>query len=297
MPKARANGIELDYEVFGPKSDAPPILNINGLGGQRTRWPEFVEALAATGRQVITFDNRDVGLSQKFDAAGAPDLAAVRDALAKGTKPPVAYIVDDMAADAIGLLDALNVPKAHIVGTSMGGMIAQMIAALYPDRVLSLTSIMSSTGNPNLPPAAPEAMAVLVQRGPDPNTDFEGFLANAVKGGKTIGSPAYPLSDDFFRTRAAADFKRSFTPLGTARQMAAITASGDRRAALKKITAPTVVIHGEADPLVPLAGGRDTAENIPGAELIVIPGMGHDLPPGVVGEVVAGVKRAIARAN
>lgn len=294
MAKARANGVELDYEVRG---EGPALLSINGLGGQRTRWPEFTARLAAEGFRVISFDNRDVGLSQKFDAAGPPDLAAIRAAVKEGAPPPVVYDLRDMAADAVGLLDALGVDKAHIVGVSMGGMIAQLVAADYPERALSLASIMSSSGNPDLPPAAPAAMAALTERGPDPHADLEGFLAHAAVSGRAIGSPAYPLGDTFFRARAEADFRRSYSPLGVARQMAAITASGDRRARLQAITAPSVVIHGEADPLVPLAAGRDTAANIPGAALCIVPGMGHDLPPQVLDDVVAAITRNIARAK
>jgi pimeloyl-ACP methyl ester carboxylesterase len=187
-----------------------------------------------------------------------------------------------MAADAAGLLDALGIAKAHIVGASMGGMIAQMVAAEHPEKTLSLLSIMSTTGNRALPPAKPEAMAVLMTPAAD---TFDGRVENAIKSQKTIGSPGYPVDEDRLRKNAIASQNRMYYPAGFSRQMAAIMASGDRREALKKIKAPTTVLHGADDPLVPLDGGKDTAATIAGAELIVIPGMGHDLPLALVDRV------------
>jgi pimeloyl-ACP methyl ester carboxylesterase len=296
MPTANANGLALEYESLGDEK-GEPLLLIMGLGAQMTRWPAaLTDKLVAAGFRVIRFDNRDVGLSQKLDAAGPPNMAAIVEALGRGAKPDAAYTLDDMAADAVGLLDALGIRRAHIVGASMGGMIAQLVAADYPDRVLSLTSIMSTTGAPDLPRATPEAMAVLNDRGPDPQKDFEGFLAHSVKGSRVIGSPGYPADEAELRERAAADFRRCYYPVGFARQYAAVMASGERRSKLGRIKAPTVVVHGEADPLVPLAGGRDTADNIAGAELEVITGMGHDLPMAVHDKVVAAIVRAAERA-
>ena len=213
------------------------------------------------------------------------------------TKPPVAYDLSDMAADAAHLLDALGIAKAHIVGASMGGMIAQLVAIEHPEKVLSLTSIMSTTGHPDLDRATPEAMAVISERGPLFTEDQEGFLAHAVKGARAIGSPGYPAEESEIKARALADAQRSFYPVGFSRQYAAIMASPHRRDRLKSVTAPTVVIHGENDPLVPLSGGRDTAESIPGAELIVIPGMGHDMPAGVLDKVEAGILKAVERSH
>jgi pimeloyl-ACP methyl ester carboxylesterase len=201
-----------------------------------------------------------------------------------GQKPDVPYLIGDMAADAIGLLDALGIEKAHIMGASMGGMIAQIVAATYPDRVLSLTSIMSNTGNPTLPPATPEAMAVLTQR-PTSN-DMEALVAHGVRAEKVIGSPGYPVPEAELSARIRRDFQRSFYPAGVARQMAAIVGSGDRREALRTITAPTMVIHGVDDPLVPIAGGRDTAATISGAKIVEIPGMGHNLPDALIAPVL-----------
>ena len=282
--KAQANGIEIEYEDYGAK-DAPSVLLIMGLGAQLTLWPmPMVDQLVERGYRVIRYDNRDIGLSTKFDSEPAPAITAIVAALMMGTKPDVPYLLSDMAADAVGLLDALGIGRAHVMGASMGGMIAQMVAALYPDRVLSLTSIMSTTGNPSLPAATAEAMAVLTTR-PD-SADEAAIVAHGIKVEKTIGSPGYPTDENVLRERVLRDFRRMYYPPGFARQMAAIVASGDRREALKKITAPTMVIHGADDPLVPLAGGRDTAETIPGARIVEIAGMGHNLPEVLIPEVL-----------
>jgi pimeloyl-ACP methyl ester carboxylesterase len=296
MAAIQANGIIIEYESFGPH-DAPPILLIMGLGGQLTLWPvEFCEALVARGFRVIRYDNRDTGLSTKFDHAGVPDMAALMMASLTGKKPDVAYTLDDMAADVIGLLDALGFDRAHIVGASMGGMIAQMVAATYPERTLSLTSIMSTTGNPAIPPARPEALAVLTNR--PATTDPDALVAFSVNAARVIGSPAYPASEDRLMARVRADLQRSYSPTGYMRQMAAVVASGDRRAKLATIAAPTLVIHGDADPLVSIEGGRDTAANIKGAELRIVPGMGHDLPLELVdtiADAVAGISSSAGR--
>ncbi len=295
MPQVTANGIQIEVESFGPTS-GETILLIMGLGAQLTRWPMgLVDLLAKRGYRVVRFDNRDVGLSHKFHDAGPADVAAVFQAAMTGKKPMSAYSLDDMAADAAGVLDALPVKRAHIVGASMGGMIAQLVAANFPERTLSLTSIMSSTGNPALPPATPEAMAVLMSR--PPAGDFEAFIAHGVKAQKTIGSPGYPTDDAELRARTIADFQRSNYLDGFSRQMAAIAACGDRRGALKRIIAPTIVLHGADDPLVPLEGGRDTAANIKNAELRVVPGMGHDLPAALYSKVVDAIEAAAARAR
>lgn len=278
--RTTANGIDITYEDKGAK-DAPAILLVMGLGGQLTLWPdEFVDALVAHGFRVIRYDNRDVGLSTRFDDAGVPNLKwmFVKAAL----KLPIrsAYTLADMAADGMALLDHLGIERAHIVGASMGGMIAQHIAARYPDRVLSLTSVMSTTGNPRLPRAQKEAMRVLANR--PMGGDAEATIAYSVNAARVIGSPAYPAAEDRLQRRVRSDYERGWYPQGVARQMAAIVADGDRRPMLKGIKAPTLVIHGEADPLVPIAGGRDTAANIPGARLLTIAGMGHDLPLALV---------------
>ena len=296
MPHVKANGLDIYYESHGPES-AEPILLIMGLGAQMSRWsPDMIAKLVAAGHRVIAFDNRDVGLTEKLDAAGAPDMGAVIKALSEGRKPPVAYTLDEMAADAAGLLAALGVERAHIVGASMGGMIAQLVAADHPERTLSMTSIMSSTGNPELPRATPEAMARLNTPAPDPNKDLDAFLDSAVTGAKVMAG-TYPIDEALVRANSLSDFKRSYYPVGFQRQYAGILASPDRRPKLKTIAAPTVVIHGDADPLVPVDGGRDTAANIPGAELIVVPGVGHEMPAAVLDVFVDGILSAVARAK
>lgn len=276
MAQAKINGINIEYEVHGA-ADGEPLLLIMGLGRQLTRWPpELYEKLIARGFRVIRFDNRDVGLSQKF--TGAPSVESVVMARMEGKSPEIPYTLDEMAADAVGVLDHLGVQRAHIVGASMGGMIGQLVAADYPERVLSFTAIFTSTGNPALPPSSPEAMAVLTTRAPDPAKDMEAYLDYAVSSARTIGSPGYPFDEKAARERARADALRCYEPLGAARQLAAVIANGDRRAKLAKITAPVVVLHGDADPLVRVEGGKDLAASIPGAELRIVPGMGHDLP-------------------
>ena len=296
MPHVKANGLSIYYESHGP-DDAEPILLIMGLGAQMSRWsPDMIGKLVAAGHRVIVFDNRDVGLTEKLDAAGAPDVREVVAAISQGRPAPVAYTLSEMAADAAGLLEALGIERAHIVGASMGGMIAQLVAADFPERTLSLTSIMSSTGNPGLPRAKPEAMARLNTPAPDPNKDLEAFLDHSVEGAQVMAG-TYPIDAAKVREDSLATFRRNYYPVGFQRQYAGIMASPDRRPKLKTINAPTVVIHGDADPLVPVEGGRDTAENIPGAELIIVPGVGHEMPAPVLDVFVDGILSAVARSK
>jgi pimeloyl-ACP methyl ester carboxylesterase len=295
MPKAPANGVEIEYEASGPE-DGEALLLIMGLGGQLTRWPPpLVDRLVGEGFRVIRFDNRDVGLSTWLDAAGAPDLAKVTGAVARGETPDVPYRIDDMADDAAGLLAALGIARAHVVGVSMGGMIGQMLAVRHPAKVLSLVSVMSTTGNPAVPPATPEVLAVLFS--PPETTDIDGLTAKALKAQIVIQSPAWPVDPQTVGPRLRSDIERAYNPVGLVRQAAAVVASGDRREALKTITAPTVVLHGADDPLVRVEGGNDTAATIPGAELRIIPGMGHDLAAGMHDAFVDAVKTAAARAR
>jgi pimeloyl-ACP methyl ester carboxylesterase len=294
MARIHANGIDIEFEEFGPKTGTPVLL-IMGLGAQLTRWPlGFIEILTSRGYRVIRFDNRDVGLSQKFDSAGPADVVKMMSEIAQGKKVSVAYTLDDMANDAAGLLDALRIDKAHIVGASLGGAIGQAVAANHPAKTLSLTSIMSSSGNSALPTAKPAAMAVLLNR--PPAGDVEATIEAGVKAAKTIGSPGYPTDEKELRRRVSEDFKRSNYPAGYTRQMAAALVSGDRRATLKRIKAPTVVVHGVDDPLVPIEAGRDTAANIAGAEMVEIPGMGHDLPAALYLRVADAIESAARRA-
>jgi pimeloyl-ACP methyl ester carboxylesterase len=295
MPKVAANGIEIEYETFGPEG-GDVLLLIMGLGQQLTRWPDsLIGNLAGEGFRVIRFDNRDIGLSTWLDAAATPDLPTVFAALAEGRGPGAPYLLADMADDAAGLLDALGIARAHVAGVSMGGMIGQMLAARHPGKVLSLVSVMSTTGNPAVPPASPEAQAVLFAR--PAATDLESLTEHALKAQIAIQSPAWPVNPETERPLLRAAIQRAYHPMGVLRQMIAVLASGDRRAALKAITAPTVVLHGADDPLVRVEGGRDTAATIPGAELRIIDGMGHDLPEGVRGAFIDAVKTAAARAR
>ncbi len=294
MPRAKANGIDIEYEEFGDRR-YPPILLIMGLGAQMILWHEdFCTQLAARGYRVIRFDNRDVGKSSKLDHLGVPNvILAVGAALAR-MPVQAAYTLSDMAADAVGLLDALHIDKAHIVGASMGGMIAQALAIEHPTRVLSLTSIMSSTGNPDLPPARPDAMSALL--GPPP-TSRQASIERAVSVFRIIGSPGFPFDEASVRERAALSYDRGFNPEGVVRQLVAILASGSRTQALRAVTVPTLVVHGKDDPLVPLEGGQDTAAAVPGAELMLIDGMGHDLPRAIWPRLIGAISSLTATSS
>jgi pimeloyl-ACP methyl ester carboxylesterase len=277
MPRAAANGIEIEYLTYGAPS-ARPLLLLRGLGTQLIQWePEFCRRLADAGHYLVIFDNRDVGLSTHFESAGTPRLADVLQAAQSGDDPGAPYGLEDMADDAVGLMDALEIQSAHVAGISMGGMIAQVTALRHPSRVRSLISIMSSTGNPDLPPAEPEAMAVLMT---PPPRKRAAYIAHSVKVQRTIGSPGFEFDEAAVREMAGRVYDRAFDPGGVARQMAAIVAGGNRKPALASVRAPTLVIHGTDDPLIPLPGGHDTAEAVPGADLLEIPGMGHDVPRG-----------------
>ncbi|MDQ1811917.1 alpha/beta hydrolase [Massilia sp. CCM 9210] len=286
MPILTANGIRIAYETAGDPKDTPLLL-IMGLGMQLTAWPDdFVDGLVELGFYVIRFDNRDSGLSTKFDHAGTPSLPLAW--LKKLVRWPLrgAYTLADMADDALGVLSALGVARAHVVGASMGGMIAQILAARHPERVISLTSIMSDSGRRGLPGPTREARAVLMR--PARNArDLDSLVTHMVHMMRVIGSPAYPTPERLLRERIARSIKRNVCPGGVARQLVAIAATGDRSELLKSIRVRTLVIHGAADPLVPLAGGQDTARLVPGARLEVIEGMGHDLPPQLIERLIA----------
>jgi pimeloyl-ACP methyl ester carboxylesterase len=294
MAQLKSNGLSFEYETFGDRG-ARPLLLVMGLGAQMILWDEdFCRALADSGHWVVRFDNRDVGLSAKLDAAGTPNVLDLMQKVTSGAKPEVPYSLDDMADDTAGVIGALGLESAHVVGASMGGMIAQTLAYRHPQRVRSLTSIMSSTGDPSLPPAKPEAMAVLLA---PPPTTRDAAIEAQVKTWRAIGSPGFPFDEAYVRARGARVYDRCFNPAGTARQLAAILTHGSRRARLAGVRAPTLVIHGEADPLVPVEGGRDTAAAIPGAELLTIEGMGHDLPQGAWPRIVAAISAHTERAD
>lgn len=277
MPTARTNGIFLNYDQFGRHGN-PPIVLIMGLGTQMIAWSEeFCRRLAWQGFRVIRFDNRDVGLSEKMHGVPKPSLGW---AIAKAwIGLPVAspYSLDDMALDTIGLLDKLGIDKAHIVGASMGGMIAQIIAAKHANRCLSLTSMMSTSGARNLPgPSAAVRKALTAKR--PPAEDRQASVQYGLEMLRTISSPGFPTANEDLMTYVERSYDRSVYPGGFIRQLLAVLANGSRADLLKTIKAPTLVLHGEADPLIPVEGGRDTARLIPGAKLVTIPGWAHDLP-------------------
>lgn len=291
MAQLTANNLQIEYETFGVDS-APAILLIMGLGAQLGRWNlALCEALVTRGYRVIRFDNRDCGLSSKLDALGVPDVAA---ALCSGMPLNAPYTLEDMAADSVGVLDALGIAKAHIVGASMGGAIAQIVAALYPQRTLSLTSIMSTSSHPDLPSPTREASQALLA--PLPATrDKEALVEDAIRRQLAVASPDFPSCPQRLRTLITEEHERGFHPRGVTRQLAAFLASGDRRALLATIKAPTLVLHGADDPLIPVACGRDVAAHIPGAAIKVIEGMAHDLPLALTeffADAIAGVAQA-----
>jgi pimeloyl-ACP methyl ester carboxylesterase len=289
MPRAKTNGIEIEYETFGD-AEAPPLLLIMGLSMQMIGWDEaFCAELAARGFHVVRFDNRDVGLSTRIDAP-LPNVPAIF----MGDHASVAYTIDDMAADVAGLLDALGMPSAHVVGASMGGMIAQMLAIRYPEKVRSLCSIMSATGNRRVGQPKPEAIMMLMT---PPPADRAAFLDHAVVLWRTIGSPGFPFDEAKVRARMNRSFERGHDPAGAARQFGAIAAARDRTAELAKVRCPVLVIHGAADPLIAPDGGEATARAIPGAELMLIPGMGHDVPEALWGRIQEAIVANAARAG
>ena len=293
MPNIKTSGISIEYEEFG-EHGKPPLLLIMGLGAQMILWHEdFCRQLAARGHRVIRFDNRDVGKSSWFDHLGVPDVMAAMTAVLSRQSVTAPYLLHDMAAETVGLLDALGIDAAHVVGASMGGMIAQAVAIGFPRRVRSLTSIMSSTGNPDLPQPHPEALGVLLA--PPPTSRAES-IERAVTVFRTIGSPGFPFDEADVRERAALSYDRGFNPGGVVRQLVAIFASGSRKQALQAIRVPTLVIHGREDPLVPLAAAEDTAAAVPGAQLLVIDGMGHDLPRPVWPRIIDAIAGTVARA-
>jgi pimeloyl-ACP methyl ester carboxylesterase len=294
MPHVTANGIQIEYDTFGD-STFPALLLIAGNGAQLIFWDvELCELLAKTGLFVIRFDNRDAGLSTKFDAAGIPDIMATIKEAMEGKPVQAAYSLDDMADDAVGLLDALDIKKAHICGLSMGGMIAQVISYRHPEHVLSLTSIMSCTGNPAVPQGKPEAIAAVVAPAPE---EREAYIAHNVKTWRKIWSPGFPFEEERARIFMEMSYDRSYYPQGMARQNIAVIAGGDRRASLASVTVPTLVIHGAADPLIPVEAGKDTAQTIPGARLLIIEGMGHDLPKGVWAKIVSAISQQTKQTN
>jgi pimeloyl-ACP methyl ester carboxylesterase len=283
-------GIELAYETFGD-GEPPPVVLIHGLATQMLGWPEgFCSELAERGQPVIRFDNRDVGLSTHLQGAPPVDLSGVLS----GDMSSAPYRLRDMARDTVGLLDALGVSAAHFVGASMGGTIAQTAAIEHPERVLTLTSIMSTTGDPEVGQPTADAMAAILS--PSAN-DRSGAIERAVRAHRVVASPGFPFDESAVRDRAGRSFDRAHDPAGALRQLAAVAASGDRTVALRRIRIPTLVIHGREDKLATLTGGIATARAIPAAELVIFDGMGHDLPRALWSQMIDRISQLVARAD
>ena len=288
MPNVTANGIRIEYDTFG-KSSSPALLLIMGGGSQMIYWEAgFCELLSKKGLYVIRFDNRDIGLSTKFEEAGIPDMMAIT----KGKPVIPLYTLEDMADDAVGLLDALGIEKAHICGASVGGMIAQVVSYRHPEHVLSLTSIMSSTGNPALPQIKPEILAEVYKPVPD---EREAYIEHSVNMWRKLWSPGFPFEEDRLRTLMAESYDRSYYPQGMARQSAAVLAHGYQKTSIASIKAPTLVIHGDKDPFMSVEGGKETAELIPDSKLLIINGMGHDIPKGAWSIIIDAISSHIKR--
>jgi pimeloyl-ACP methyl ester carboxylesterase len=282
--------VDLAYERFG-EPDRPPVLLLMGLGTQMLGWPDgFCHALAAHGVHVIRFDNRDIGLSSHLSDAPAPDLGAIF----RGDTSSASYRLSDMAGDTVGLLDALGLESAHLVGASMGGMIAQTMAIEHPRRVRTLTSVMSSTGDASVGQPTPDALAALLS--PPAGTRAEA-IERTVSILRVIGSSGFELDEADVRWRTGLAYDRAHDPVGVARQLAAIAASGDRTAALRSVALPTLVLHGANDPLVDVSGGRATARAIPGAQLVIFDGMGHHLPRELWAEIARHIGTFVGRAE
>jgi pimeloyl-ACP methyl ester carboxylesterase len=289
VARVKANGMEIEYETFGAKRD-PALLLIMGLGAQLTLWPDSLcESLASRGFFVVRYDNRDVGLSTDFGAAGIPNLMEAFGKLMKGEKLDAPYLLSDMAADATGLLDALDIDRAHMVGASMGGMIAQILAATSAQRTQSMVSIMSTSGRPGLPMGKPEAVAMLSAQ--PPGTAREQLIAHAMKLRSVIGSPGFPADPTELRILVERNIDRRWYPQGAARQYLAVMASGPRVDLLRTVRVPTLVLHSEDDPLLPVECGRDIASLVPGAKIETWPGWGHDLPAQMVPRLVESISR------
>src|SRR3954469_9937053 len=290
IQRAQVGDLEIAYETFGDAGD-PPILLVMGLATQMIGWPdEFCAGLADRGYFVVRFDNRDIGLSTHLDSAGAPDILAVLG----GDASSVPYGLADLADDAVGLLDALGLDSVHLIGASMGGMIAQLVALRHPARVRSLTSIMSTTGDPSVGGPSEAALALLLAPAA---RDRDAAVQRAIDTYRVIGSPGFEFDESALRERAGLSFDRAYEPAGGPRQLGPALPTPDRTRALKGIFVPTLVIHGSDDALVDVSGGRATAAAVPGAELLVVDGMGHDLPRAMWPEITDRITALIERAG
>ena len=297
MPTIQTNGICIEYDTFG-NDMLPPLILIMGYSGQMILWGEkFCEKLAGEGLFVIRFDNRDVGLSSKIEDAGDDDFNELAAAILQGQNVQVPYTLDDMAADTIGLMDGLGIKKAHVLGTSMGGMIAQIMAINYPERLYSIISMSSTTGNPKLFSGISSEKYFLPVRPMSVPHERNANIEYTVQGMRELAGSGFTFEEEYMRGLAQASYDRCFYSKGVERQLLALMVSGNRRPCLEKLTIPTLVIHGDADPLVPVEGGIDTAKAIPGATLLIVEGMGHDLPMGAWDRIVDGIAAHVKNAS
>lgn len=286
--------IETVYDIFGNAAD-PPLILLAGLGAQMVSWDEqFCAQLAGYGFRVIRFDNRDVGLATKFDGARVPDIGRLLKARLEGKVADIylPYTLHDMVADTIALMDELGIEKAHIVGASMGGGIAQLLAIHHPERVLTLTAIMTSSGEPGLPLPEPEAMAVFMRPRSDNRAEY---IESAVEGWRIMYGSGYPLDVEDARQRAGCFYDRCYYPDGSGRQLAATAALESLKPGLAMVKVPTLVIHGDEDPLFPIACGRDIAASVPGAKMLILEGVGHSLPKPIWSDVIAELAATLAK--
>lgn len=282
MPKANINDINIEFETLGDPNSEPLIL-IAGLGSQLIAWSdEICELFAENGFFIIRFDNRDVGLSSKFENAGIPDMMEINAAYIRGERPKLPYTLEDMADDAIGILNTLSIEKAHVCGASMGGMIAQIIAYRHPSRVRSLAIIMSTTGNPELPPSKPE---ILMQFFAPVPSKREAYIEEMVKRDRLIKG-SFPFDEDQSRLYRTKEYDRNYYPDGIARQLAATSVPGNIKPYITAIKAPTIVIHGRDDPFYHIEAGKDIASTIPRAELLILDGMGHNFPREILQQII-----------
>ncbi len=297
MAQAKADGLTFEYEIRGSESGAPLVL-VGGLGTQLISWPDsLVDGLTERGFRVVLFDNRDSGLSTGFDDAGPADLKAAFAAARAKQKVAAPYTLEDMADDVVRLLDALGIDKAHVVGSSNGGAIAQLVAIRHPKRVLSLVSIMATSGRRGLPRPS-EAAGAWLNKPRKPELTREEFMADALETAHTIGSPGFPRDEEAIRAKAGRLYDRAYRPLGHGRHLLASIASGDSRVEhLGSIKAPTLVLHGADDPLVPVGCGEDVANTVRDARMVVIPGMGHDFPEPAVPQIVDAIAVNASRAR
>ncbi|MEQ4672984.1 alpha/beta hydrolase [Providencia vermicola] len=273
--------ISLFYDAFGAP-ESPAVVLVPGLGGHNISWTtDFCQQIASAGFYIIRIDNRDAGLSPHMDYFPPTNLGELIQKMQRGQPFDIAYTLFDMVDDIVRLLDSLSIDKTHIIGRSMGGMIAQLFAAKYPERTLTLCPIMSSTGNPTLPQSAPDVMQMLMSSGANPKEDFEGYLAGQLAFYRRISSSCCPFDEEYYRDYVQQALARNYSPEGTKRQIVAVAVTGDMRPHLSHINVPTLVIHGSIDPLFPVEAGQDIADNILNAKIVIIEGMGHETPPAI----------------